>query len=259
MQHVERAGTDDRAAEAPEHADPAKPRRPVDAADVVDRRAGKRIGARFAIIVEREDVDLVAPRQALHEPDERRYDAASRGVETTGGHQPDTHTHVIRILVAITLALTTALTTVACARAGRPTLDIYFIDVEGGQSTLIVTPAGSRCWSTPDFPGTAPSLGPGDLAKARDAQRILAAARYAGVSRIDYLLVTHFHADHDGGVPELARLMPIRTFVDHGGINADADARAAGRRGARRYAAVRARGSTSSRRPALAFRSQAST
>ena len=43
----------------------------------------------------------------------------------------------------------------------------------------------------------------------------MAAARAAGVKRIDYLLITHFHADHDGAVPELAQLIPIRTFVDH--------------------------------------------
>src|SRR5262249_53390744 len=50
---------------------------------------------------------------------------------------------------------------------------------------------------------------------ARDANRILAAARAAAVRRIDVLLITHFHADHDGGVTELSKLLPIRTFVDH--------------------------------------------
>ena len=63
----------------------------------------------------------------------------------------------------------------------------------------------------------------GDPAKARDPQRILEVAKLAGVSRIDYLLVTHFHGDHVGGVPELAQLIPIGTFIDHGGVTADAE------------------------------------
>jgi competence protein ComEC len=57
---------------------------------------------------------------------------------------------------------------------------------------------------------------PGDPAKARDPGRIVAAMRDAGVKRIDYLLITHFHRDHMGGVPELAQLVPIRTFIDYG-------------------------------------------
>ena len=96
------------------------------------------------------------------------------------------------------------------AAQGRTTLDIYFIDVEGGQSTLVVTPAGEALLVDTGFPGSGGfDASPGDPAKARDAQRIVAAAGDAGVSRIDYLLITHFHADHDGGVPELAQLLPI--------------------------------------------------
>jgi beta-lactamase superfamily II metal-dependent hydrolase len=96
-------------------------------------------------------------------------------------------------------------------------LVMYFIDVEGGQSTLVVTPAGESLLIDAGFPGDgAFSSTPGDPAKARDAQRILAAARDAGVKRIDYLLVTHFHADHDGGIPELSQLLPVGTFIDHG-------------------------------------------
>lgn len=96
-------------------------------------------------------------------------------------------------------------------------LTIYFIDVEGGQSTLIVTPAGESLLIDTGFPGQGGfAATPGDPAKARDAQRILAAARDAGVKKIDYLLITHFHADHDGGVTELSQLMPIKTFIDHG-------------------------------------------
>src|SRR5439155_1107215 len=72
----------------------------------------------------------------------------------------------------------------------RDTLDIYFIDVEGGQSTLLVTPAGDSLLVDTGYPGF----------DGRDPTRILAAARDAGVTRIDYLLITHFHTDHDGGV-----------------------------------------------------------
>jgi beta-lactamase superfamily II metal-dependent hydrolase len=123
-------------------------------------------------------------------------------------------------------------------------LTIYFIDVEGGQSTLVVTPAGESLLVDTGFPsdGTFAST-PGDPEHARDAKRIVAAARDAGVSRIDYLLITHFHADHDGGVPELARLLPIRTFIDHGAVGADAEENVKGTLDAfAAYAAVRAKG-----------------
>jgi competence protein ComEC len=130
------------------------------------------------------------------------------------------------------------------AAAQRSTLDIYFIDVEGGQATLVVTPAGETLLIDTGFPsdGTFASV-PGDPQKARDANRILAAARAAGVKRIDYLLVTHFHADHDGGVPELAQLIPIRTFVDHDVPGPEAEERVAGTTAAfEAYARVRAKG-----------------
>ena len=88
----------------------------------------------------------------------------------------------------------------------KGTLQIYFIDVEGGQSTLFVTPAGQSLLIDTGWPGNA----------ARDADRIVAAAMYAGISRIDYVLITHYHDDHVGGVPQLAARIPIGTFIDHG-------------------------------------------
>ena len=94
---------------------------------------------------------------------------------------------------------------VVSARAAK-TLDIYFIDVEGGQSTLIVTPAGESLLVDTGYGGN----------NGRDPGRILAAARDAGITRIDYLLLTHFHPDHIGGLTELAQQIPIQTFVDHG-------------------------------------------
>lgn len=121
-----------------------------------------------------------------------------------------------------------ALALVPAAAAPRPqaakTLDVYFIDVEGGQATLVVTPAGESMLIDAGFPSTGTfSSRPGDPTKARDPQRILAVAKAAGVTRINYMLVTHFHADHVGGVPELSRLIPIDAFIDHGGVTADAD------------------------------------
>lgn len=133
-----------------------------------------------------------------------------------------------RLLIGALAAL--VLTTApALGRAAANTLDIYFIDVEGGQSTLIVTPAGESLLIDTGFPsdGTFNST-PGAPATARDAQRILAAARAAGLTRIDYLLTTHYHADHDGGAVELAQLIPIGTFIDHAAPSAEAQKAVAG-------------------------------
>jgi competence protein ComEC len=87
-------------------------------------------------------------------------------------------------------------------------LNIYFIDVEGGQSTLIVTPSGQSLLVDA---GYAEPFG-------RDPRRILAAAKDAGIARIDYLLLTHFHSDHIGGVAELEKHIAIGAIVDHDGI-----------------------------------------
>jgi competence protein ComEC len=83
-------------------------------------------------------------------------------------------------------------------------LDVYFIDVEGGQSTLFVSPSGQSMLVDTGWPGE------------RDAGRIVSVAKQAGVSQIDYLVLTHYHGDHAGGVVDLASKIPIRTFVDHG-------------------------------------------
>ena len=110
--------------------------------------------------------------------------------------------------VATVLALVLSPALAVVAQPGR-TLDIYFIDVEGGQSTLIVTPARQSLLIDTGFAGS----------DGRDAGRIVEASRAAGITQIDYLLLTHFHWDHDGGVVELARQMPIRTFIDDGDLD----------------------------------------
>ena len=85
-------------------------------------------------------------------------------------------------------------------------LQVYFIDVDGGQSTLFVTPAGKSLLIDTGWAGN----------DGLDAKRIAAAAKDAGVSKIDYVLLTHYHADHTGGVPELVQQIPVGTFIDHG-------------------------------------------
>ena len=110
--------------------------------------------------------------------------------------------HLLLLLVAAALA---GVTQRAGAQPGKP-LDIHVIDVEGGQATLMVTPSGESLLVDTGYVGF----------NGRDADRIAAVVRQAGLSRIDYLVVTHYHADHVGGVPALAARVPIRTFVDHG-------------------------------------------
>lgn len=102
--------------------------------------------------------------------------------------------------------LVLALAGAAAGQPARTSLDIYWIDVEGGAATLIVTPAGQSIlmdagWNRED---------------ARDARRIEAALRDADVERIDFFIASHFHGDHVGGLAALAERVPIGQFIDHG-------------------------------------------
>jgi competence protein ComEC len=119
------------------------------------------------------------------------------------------------LFLFLTLVVSALSTHPAIAKAVAQ-LEIYFIDVEGGQSTLIVTPDRHSFLIDAGWAGNGTGFVPGPPHLARDANRIVAAAHDAGIQRIDYLLITHFHADHDGGVSELSQLMPIHTFIDHG-------------------------------------------
>jgi len=87
------------------------------------------------------------------------------------------------------------------------TLSIYVVDVEGGNATLFVSPTGESLLIDTG------NIGAGAV---RDATRIMDAARDAGLSTIDYLIVTHWHGDHYGGLAELAARIPIAHFIDHG-------------------------------------------
>ncbi len=94
----------------------------------------------------------------------------------------------------------------AAALSAPKAMEVYFIDVEGGQATLIVSPSGQSMVIDTGWAGF----------NNRDADRIAAAAAKSGVKQIDYLLITHYHADHVGGVPQLAAKLPIKNFIDHG-------------------------------------------
>jgi beta-lactamase superfamily II metal-dependent hydrolase len=99
--------------------------------------------------------------------------------------------------LTLTIAAALALTPVH-ARAQSRNLDIYWVDVEGGAATLVVSPSGESLlydsgWEVGD----------------RDARRIADAARTAGISKIDYFVLSHFHADHAGGIVALSKLLPL--------------------------------------------------
>lgn len=112
-------------------------------------------------------------------------------------------------LIAFLLLLTLT------AQGGEKTLDLYWIDSEGGGSTLIVTPAGESILIDTGNPG------------GRDAQRIQkVATEVAGLTRIDHVVITHFHVDHFGGLAELAALIPVGTLYDKGITDGSPDGKA---------------------------------
>ena len=98
----------------------------------------------------------------------------------------------MRLLLGMVLAAT-------FAHAAK-TLDVYFVDVEGGQATLIVTPSKESILVDTGWPGF----------NGRDAGRIQAAAKAAGVKQIDYLVLTHYHTDHAGGITQLVEKLPVK-------------------------------------------------
>jgi beta-lactamase superfamily II metal-dependent hydrolase len=115
----------------------------------------------------------------------------------------------IRLRLTRVVVLSAALLVLAKSSQAVPpvkALDIYFVDVEGGQSTLFVTPEGQSLLIDTGWPGN----------EGRDAERIVAAAKKAGLSKIDFVLLTHYHTDHAGGVPQLLAKIPVGAFIDHG-------------------------------------------
>ena len=113
----------------------------------------------------------------------------------------------MRTTIACLLALACLATPAfAQTRTAKP-LEIYVVDVEGGNATLFVTPSGESLLI---------DTGNGGAAAVRDAGRIVEAAKDAGVTQIDHLIITHWHGDHFGGLAELAKQIPIKQFIDHG-------------------------------------------
>jgi competence protein ComEC len=109
----------------------------------------------------------------------------------------------MRTIAAATLALLAA----AALMAQPRNLEMYWVDVEGGAATLVISPSGESMlidtgWAVDD----------------RDAKRIYAAAQLAGLKKIDHLVISHFHADHAGGLAALSKMMPIGRFYDHGDV-----------------------------------------
>jgi len=100
------------------------------------------------------------------------------------------------------------------SRAAGQALRVFFVDVEGGQATLFVTPAGESLLIDTGWPGNG----------GRDADRIISAAKQAGIHKIDYVLITHFHDDHVGGLPQLVARIPVGTVIDHGDNRESTDA-----------------------------------
>lgn len=112
----------------------------------------------------------------------------------------------MRVPVAALIAAM-SLAVVSAQSGARATLDLYLIDVEGGNATLLVSPAGESLLI---------DTANGGAQAVRDTDRIMAAVKDAGVTQIDHLVTTHFHTDHIGAMPELASRIPIRHFIDPG-------------------------------------------
>lgn len=112
----------------------------------------------------------------------------------------------MRRALAATLVGLLALVCSPSAQTGGGRLQISWIDVEGGAATLFAAPNGQSLLFDTGFPGN----------DDRDAKRIAAAATAMGLTRIDHVVISHWHGDHVGGLPALARLLPLGTFYDHG-------------------------------------------
>jgi len=110
----------------------------------------------------------------------------------------------MRTILTAFVALVAVATNLAAAQTESQTLDIYFIDTEGGQATLYVSPSGESMLVDTGNPGD------------RDHGRLMEVLREAGVTRIDHLFLTHYHIDHYGGLELLADAVPILNYYDHG-------------------------------------------
>ena len=109
-----------------------------------------------------------------------------------------------RLLAALLPALALTVTLVAAQGPAAKPLDIYVVDTEGGKAALFVSPTGQSLLIDSGNPG------------GRDTDRLMAAVNEAGLKQIDFLISTHYHVDHIGGMAELVKRIPVGTFIDHG-------------------------------------------
>jgi competence protein ComEC len=116
--------------------------------------------------------------------------------------EPISHSFFKTMLLCVLAGLVLA----PISNAESSALQIYFIDVEGGQSTLVVAPSGQSLLVDTGWPDN----------NDRDANRIAQAVKSAGLKQIDYVLITHYHTDHVGGVPQLLQKVKVGAFIDHG-------------------------------------------
>src|SRR4051812_14644664 len=108
----------------------------------------------------------------------------------------------MRAALVLSAALFAGAAATLAQTAGGRTLDIYYIDTEGGQSTLFVSPAGESLLVDTGNAGD------------RDLGRIAEAIEGAGVKQIDHMWTTHYHGDHVGSLEALAKRVPIKHFYD---------------------------------------------
>src|SRR3981081_3145733 len=125
---------------------------------------------------------------------------------------------MLPLFVAVALLVPISLVHAQQPQQQKP-LDIYFIDTEGGQATLFISPSGQSILVDAGFPGNQGAAPPAESNPpgiTRDADRITAVLKQANVTVLDYVVITHYHGDHAGNAAELANRIPIRHFVDHG-------------------------------------------
>src|SRR4051812_23550552 len=111
---------------------------------------------------------------------------------------------MLRKLTFATLIVTALLAVPTAQTPASKGLQIYVVDTEGGKAALWIAPSGQTVLVDAGNPG------------GRDTDRLMDAIKDAGVTKIDFLVTTHYHVDHIGGMQELAKRIPIGTFVDHG-------------------------------------------
>ena len=114
----------------------------------------------------------------------------------------------MRLLRFVALFVFCASSVAFAAKLHDGALRIFAIDVEGGQATLFVSPTGQSLLVDTGWGGH----------NGRDADRIVEAAKEAGLSRIDTVLITHYHDDHVTGLQQLMARIPVGTFYDHGAV-----------------------------------------